>query len=247
MALKVLTVDDSKMIRTVVAKAFGPYDCEIFEGENGVEGLSIAARENPDLIVLDITMPVMNGDEMLEKLKGQPSLKDIPVIMLTAESGKENVMNIAKLGISDYIVKPFKGEQLIERATKIVNLQPRDENDSAAGASTKYFSLDNDIHILVLPLKITKPIVVEVEDQMRTRIKEMAKLKHNKFVLDLSKATYTNMLLMKLIISIIESCRKSGIRHRVVGPSKINDELKGFHETSDIQIDETIDEAKAKF
>jgi DNA-binding response OmpR family regulator len=124
MAYKILTVDDSKTIRMIVKKAFKPYNCELYEGENGVEGLAIAAKEMPDLIVLDITMPVMTGIEMLGKLKAESDLKDIPVIMLTAESGKENVMQIVKMGVKDYIVKPFKGEQLIERAKNILKLRP---------------------------------------------------------------------------------------------------------------------------
>jgi DNA-binding response OmpR family regulator len=124
MAYKILTVDDSKTIRMIVKKAFKPYNCELFEGENGVEGLAIAAKELPDLIILDITMPVMTGIEMLGKLKDESDLKDIPVIMLTAESGKENVMQIVKMGVKDYIVKPFKGEQLIERAKNILKLMP---------------------------------------------------------------------------------------------------------------------------
>jgi len=123
MAYKILTVDDSKTIRMIVKKAFKPYNCELFEGENGVEGLAIAAKEQPDLIILDITMPVMTGIEMLGKLKAENDLKDIPVIMLTAESGKENVMQIVKMGVKDYIVKPFKGEQLIERAKNILKLR----------------------------------------------------------------------------------------------------------------------------
>ena len=124
MAYKILTVDDSKTIRMIVKKAFKPYNCELFEGENGVEGLAIAAKEMPDLIILDITMPVMTGIEMLGKLKAESDLNDIPVIMLTAESGKENVMQIVKMGVKDYIVKPFKGEQLIERAKNILKLRP---------------------------------------------------------------------------------------------------------------------------
>lgn len=124
MAYKILTVDDSKTIRMIVKKAFKPYNCELYEGENGVEGLAIAAKESPDLIILDITMPVMTGIEMLSKLKAENDLKDIPVIMLTAESGKENVMQIVKMGVKDYIVKPFKGEQLIERAKNILKLRP---------------------------------------------------------------------------------------------------------------------------
>ena len=98
---------------------------EMFEGENGVEGLAIANKEKPDLIILDITMPVMTGIEMLEKLKAEKELKEIPVIMLTAESGKENVMKIVKMGVRDYMVKPFKGDQLIERAKGILKLAPK--------------------------------------------------------------------------------------------------------------------------
>lgn len=126
MAYKILTVDDSKTIRMIVKKAFTAYNVELFEGENGVEGLALAAKEVPDLIILDITMPVMNGVEMLERLKTEKDLKDIPIIMLTAESGKENVMKIVKLGVKDYMVKPFKGDQLIERAKKILNLRPKE-------------------------------------------------------------------------------------------------------------------------
>ena len=129
MGLKILTVDDSKTIRMIVKKAFRPYDCQIFEGENGVEGLALASKEKPDLIILDITMPVMNGAEMLAKMKEDNDLKGIPVIMLTAEAGKDNVMKIVQMGVKDYMVKPFKGEQLIERVTKILPL-PEKKSDA---------------------------------------------------------------------------------------------------------------------
>jgi DNA-binding response OmpR family regulator len=125
MAYKILTVDDSKTIRMIVKKAFSQYNCDLYEAENGVEGLALANKEIPDLIILDITMPVMTGIEMLEKLKSEKELKDIPVIMLTAESGKENVMKIVKMGVKDYIVKPFKGEQLVERAKGVLKLAPK--------------------------------------------------------------------------------------------------------------------------
>ena len=67
MRKKILTVDDSKTVRIIVRKAFKTYDCEITEAGNGVEGLAVAAREMPDLILLDVTMPVMDG----VKLGGQ--------------------------------------------------------------------------------------------------------------------------------------------------------------------------------
>ena len=103
MTPKILTVDDSKTIRMIVKKAFKSYDCELIEAENGQDGLALASREKPDLIILDITMPVMTGVEMLEKMQADPHLKEIPVIMLTAESGKDNVMTIVKMGVKDYI------------------------------------------------------------------------------------------------------------------------------------------------
>lgn len=122
MPAKILSVDDSKTIRMIVGKAFRPFETVVVEAANGEEGLAVAARERPDLIILDITMPVMDGVTMLTKLKEHPELKSIPVIMLTAESGRENVLHIAKLGVRDYLVKPFKEEQLLEKAGRVVQL-----------------------------------------------------------------------------------------------------------------------------
>jgi two-component system cell cycle response regulator len=124
MRLKVLTTDDSKAVRMIVRKAFRNFDIEILEAGNGVEGLAVASKEGPDIILLDVTMPVMDGVEMLTKLKADALLKPIPVVMLTAEAGKENVIKIAKLGIRDYIVKPFKEEVLIDKVSRIIDLKP---------------------------------------------------------------------------------------------------------------------------
>src|SRR3954471_3542945 len=132
MRYKVLTVDDSKTVRIIVKKAFKPFDVEIFEAANGVEGLAVAAKENPDLILLDVTMPVMDGVEMLTKLKADAALKGIPVIMLTAEGGRDNVLKIAKIGVRDYLVKPFMEEVLIEKCSRVVDLQPATEAPAKA-------------------------------------------------------------------------------------------------------------------
>ena len=125
MAAKILSVDDSRTIRLIVGKAFKPYECTVLEAGNGEEGLATAAREKPDLIVLDVTMPIMDDVTMLTKLKEDEALKSIPVIMLTAESGRENVLHIAKLGVRDYLVKPFKEDQLIEKAGRVITLQKK--------------------------------------------------------------------------------------------------------------------------
>jgi two-component system, cell cycle response regulator len=124
MPKKILSVDDSKTVRLIVRKALKPFACEICEAQNGEEGLVVARREKPDLILLDVTMPVMDGVDMLSQLKSDPDLKSIPVVMLTAEAGRENILKIAKIGVRDYIVKPFKEEVLVEKLNRIMPLEP---------------------------------------------------------------------------------------------------------------------------
>jgi len=246
MTLKVLTVDDSKTIRMIVKKAFKAFECDLFEAENGHQGLEVARKEKPDLIVLDITMPVMNGTEMLDKLKKDPDLKNTHVIMLTAESGKENVLEIVKMGVTDYMVKPFKGEQLIERVTKILTLELK-KGAEAEDTSSRYFSIDGDIQILTLPQKVDRPVSVEIEGHFKNKIEAMVNSGIRKLILNLQKVVGTNVSLIKLIITIIQGCQKANIRVRVVGTSGLSEELKEFQETSEIPIDLSIDDAKAKF
>lgn len=151
MSIKILTIEDSKTIRIIVGKTFKPFDCEVLEASNGLEGLAVAAREKPNLILLDLTMPVMDGVETLVKLKSDPNSKLIPVMMLTAESGRENVLKIAKHGIRDYLVKPFKESQLIEKAGRIVNLQVK------SGGKVILKTVDDPASILVVD---DKPVIV---------------------------------------------------------------------------------------
>jgi CheY-like chemotaxis protein len=245
MPLKVLTVDDSKTIRMIVKKAFRPYDCQLFDAENGSEGLAVANREKPDLIVLDITMPVMNGIEMLGKLKAEPALKDIPVIMLTAESGKDNVMQILKMGVRDYMVKPFKGAQLIERAEKIVTLEAKKKVEASGDPSKKFFSMDGDIQKMVIPEKISRPVVAEIESFLGPKVKEMVTAGLSKFILDLRKAKEINMALIKLLLLTVRNLEKANINYRIVGTQPLGEELQGFQETSNLSLEMSMDSAKA--
>jgi len=160
MSIKILTVDDSKTIRLIVAKAFKPFDCMVLEADNGVVGLAVASREKPDVILLDYTMPVMDGFEVLARLRSDPDLKATPVIMLTSEAGRDTVIKIAQLGVRDYLIKPFKGELLVERVGRVVDLK----NKAAAAKKNKRF--DDPISILVVDDKpaISAQIRAGLED-----------------------------------------------------------------------------------
>ena len=134
MTPKILSIDDSKTIRLVLARLFRPFACEWREAANGEEGLAAATQEHPDLIILDYNMPVMDGVTMLRKLREDPELKRTPVIMLTAESGPESLATVARLGVRDYVTKPFREEELLAKAGRIIPLVPRAETVVASDA-----------------------------------------------------------------------------------------------------------------
>ncbi|MCL5097781.1 MAG: response regulator [Candidatus Omnitrophica bacterium] len=160
MGPKILTVDDSKTIRAIVARAFKPFLCEVLEAEDGLEGLVVANREKPDVILLDCMMPVMDGMEMLAKMKSNPEHRNIPVVMLTAESTPERVVKLARLGVRDYLIKPFREEALVDRVGRIVELKKKREPASKA----KRF--DDPIHLLLVD---NKPAIL---DQLQTGLSD---------------------------------------------------------------------------
>lgn len=127
---KILCIDDSKNLLVTLKKRFELEidDVVVLSAENGKEGLDLARREKPDLIILDVTMPVMNGDEVLERLKRSANLAenefptaDIPVIILTSH-GPEEKGKYLQAGAIDYITSPFDTIQLVNRVKSILKV-----------------------------------------------------------------------------------------------------------------------------
>ena len=112
-----------------LARLFRPFACEVFEAANGEEGLAVAARERPDLILLDYNMPVMDGVSMLRRLREHADLRRTPVIMLTGELSAENIATVARLGVRDYITKPFDERLLLAKAARAISLVARPSHD----------------------------------------------------------------------------------------------------------------------
>ena len=105
---KILVVDDEPNILTLVCKFLRYKNYEVIIAVNGKEGLEKAMNENPDLILLDTGMPVMDGYEMLDRLRKCSDTKDMPVIMLTAFCEPDNIATASSYGVIDYITKPFE-------------------------------------------------------------------------------------------------------------------------------------------
>jgi len=112
---KILVVDDEQDLVSTVVYRLKFAQCAVVTAANGQEALDRAAAERPDLILLDMNMPVMNGQEVLRRLRADPELKEIPVIMLTARAAPEDVAAVSACGIADYVTKPFDFAKLMEK------------------------------------------------------------------------------------------------------------------------------------
>lgn len=110
----ILAVDDTAVILTRISNTLGN-DYDVITVSSGVRALKYLEMEKPDLILLDIQMDPMDGIETLQKIRAMKGLADIPVIMLTGVEEKESVLASARLGICDYILKPFSSEELLKR------------------------------------------------------------------------------------------------------------------------------------
>ena len=121
MTPKILTVDDSKTIRLLLARMLRPFQVEVVEGGNGEEGLQTALREKPSLIILDYNMPVMDGIAFIKAVRAQSAFKGVPVLMLTTES-QQAMKDLARAaGATGWLVKPFNPEMLLRVIAKVVN------------------------------------------------------------------------------------------------------------------------------
>jgi len=119
--LKFLVVDDFSTMRRIVRGLLKEMGCNnVEEAEDGVIALAMLKAQKFDFVVSDINMPNMNGFELLKAIKAEDSLKHIPVLMVTAEARKEDIVQAAQSGAAGYIVKPFTKATLEEKVQKIV-------------------------------------------------------------------------------------------------------------------------------
>jgi two-component system chemotaxis response regulator CheY len=119
--LKYLIVDDFSTMRRIVRGLLKEMGCNnAEEAEDGAVALAALKAQKFDFVVCDINMPNMNGFEFLKAVRADESLKHIPVLMVTAEARKEDIVLAAQTGASGYIVKPFTKATLEEKVQKIV-------------------------------------------------------------------------------------------------------------------------------
>ncbi len=123
--MKIITVDDSSTMRRIIKntlKRIG-YGDEILEAENGKEALEILENNDVDLIITDWNMPVMDGLTFVKKIRSNKKYDDVPIIMVTTEAAKEDIITALKAGVNNYIVKPFTPQVLKEKIEAVMGLK----------------------------------------------------------------------------------------------------------------------------
>ncbi len=116
---KILAVDDNSISLATIEQEL-KREYEVIPVNSGERALQYLRREKPDLILMDIQMAQKNGIETLREVRGMERCKDIPVIMITSKQDRASVVESSKLGVDDYVVKPFKGDDLRRRIERVM-------------------------------------------------------------------------------------------------------------------------------
>ncbi len=121
---RILVVDDEVYVAHILEFSLGMEGYEVVTATSGDEALAKADEEHPDLIVLDILMPKMDGYEVCRRLKADERFADVPVILLTAKHGAEDRQKGLEVGANAYITKPFRPMDLIDQIRSLLEALP---------------------------------------------------------------------------------------------------------------------------
>jgi len=117
---EILIIDDDELLTAVVALKFARAGHTVRTARNGSEGLALALERRPDAVLLDVMMPVMTGPETLGRIRMEPTLEGVPVIILSARESQADIRIALAEGAADYVVKPFVAADLLARVEAFI-------------------------------------------------------------------------------------------------------------------------------
>ena len=119
----IITVDDSSTMRRIIKNTLQKLGFEtILEAGNGVEALEVMSKNKVDMVVTDWNMPEMDGLTFVKAVRAKDEYKDLPILMITTEAAKEDILTALRSGVNNYVVKPFTPETLQEKVFKLLDL-----------------------------------------------------------------------------------------------------------------------------
>jgi two-component system chemotaxis response regulator CheY len=119
--MTILIVDDSKIMRNIIKSHFSElgYKCDYIEADNGMTALQLLGTHSVHLVLLDWNMPQLSGMDFLKRVRAMPQYTTLPIVMVTSESARYNVVEALKNGATDYIVKPINDRNFKDKISKI--------------------------------------------------------------------------------------------------------------------------------
>jgi two-component system sensor histidine kinase/response regulator len=180
---RVLVVDDIQSNIDFVTDVLELENLDIIGAYSGAQAIELAQHENPDIILLDISMPEMDGYEVCQHLKDNEKTKHIPIIFLTARVQKEDIIKGFELGAVDYIIKPFNFNELISRVRTHIDLKQKTEK-----LQTINLELESKVEKRTEQLRIANTELQEANKKLTNANNELSKLDKTKteFVLHIN-------------------------------------------------------------
>lgn len=160
---KILIVDDEEHIVELLKYNIEAEGYETITASNGAEALEKVEKEKPDLILLDLMLPVINGIEVAKEIKSKSNLSDISIIMLTAKSEEDDKIKGLNLGADDYITKPFSVKELLARVNAVLRRTAKDKEDVEEISDFGRLKINNVRHEVIVDNKIINMTLKEYE------------------------------------------------------------------------------------
>lgn len=122
MSKRILVVEDNMLVQEVFASALQQLDCDVDTADNGQEAMERAYEDIPDLIIMDIMLPGVSGLDLVRKMKNDPELKDVPIIVVTTMAAAGDQQTIRDAGADGYLPKPIQIDRFLESVRRILDI-----------------------------------------------------------------------------------------------------------------------------
>ncbi|HLI08480.1 MAG TPA: response regulator transcription factor [Ktedonobacteraceae bacterium] len=155
-SLKVLVVDDEENIQELIRLGLRYEGFQVESASDGQEGISAAQRLNPDLVILDLMLPGMDGLEVCRRLRANPTTQDVPILMLTAKDEVRDRVVGLDTGADDYLTKPFEFDELVARVRAILRRQQRTQRAEQGGEVPSQILQFGDLQLNMATREVTR-------------------------------------------------------------------------------------------
>jgi CheY-like chemotaxis protein len=204
---RILVVDDVKFISKMLAAMFEEKGHEVITAADGVEAVRRTGEEKPDLVLLDISMPKMDGLEVARTLRSDPATRHIPLMMVTSRNDRESITAAHQAGVDEYLVKPFEPANLLAKVSKLL------------GDYRMNFSVV-DTHGIPLVTALSSEIAGPVVRDLTWALVSAGGEGNRPLILDLSKVNKVDSTVGDRIVQFEVRFRKANGRLVIVAPGK---------------------------